>query len=98
MTALDVDLDIETLWDLDAFEVYLTPTFKTQIAFPEKRASIRCFEGRTVATATWANGPNVYVDGCRARVGERVAAIPCELTCADHAGTLTLLVPIEELP
>lgn len=97
MTAVDVDLDLETLYDQEPFEVFLTPLRSTMVVFPEKVASIESHHGRTVASACWEVPGDAFVDGVRARVGERTASIACEPTAA-QGGRLIVLVPVEELP
>lgn len=94
MTAVDVDLD--TLWELDSFEVFLTPLRATQVVFPEKSASIGSYQGITVAQASWEVAGRTYVDGVRCRLGEKSISLPCEPT-RPSGGVLTILVPLDDL-
>ena len=94
MTAVDVDLDV--LWELDSFEVFLTPLRATAVVFPEKPASIGSYQGVTVAQASWEVPGSAYVDGVRCRLGEKSISLPCEPRHAFN-GVLTILVPLDDL-
>lgn len=96
MTAVDVDLDIETLWELDSFRVYLTPLRAASIVFPEKLATIAAFQGIPAAQSTWEVPGTAFIDGVKVRVGERVVSLPCEPTPA-RSGKITIVVPLTDL-
>jgi hypothetical protein len=98
MSAVDVELDIETLWEQDSFSAFLTPLRSGEVVYPEKEGVMAVHHGRAIIHASWkASGPTV-VDGAKIRVGDRVRIKECERMHVDAGDTLVLVAEINELP
>lgn len=79
MTESDVDLDLEQLWELDPFEVFLTPTRGGKIVLPEKKATPINFRGKNAMYAEWQGSfAGIIVDGCIARMGDKRVSLPSD--------------------
>lgn len=96
-----VEVDLEAIYALDAFEVFLEPTYQGLGVLPEQVAQIVNHNGQSAAQASWDLRRTVTIDGCKARVGESSRIIPLprpEICRPPRTRVVSLRVALDKLP